>query len=392
MTRKEKTHPSNRKARLLLAGLFLAAVAGKLYYDDYMARQPTELTAFAMGSYVEQTLWGPGREQAAEEVPAAVTELENRISWRRGGEIAQINQQAGKEHVLVCRETQSLLEEMRALCKKSGGALDVTIGPVSALWSFDDSPSLPEPEAIAQALPLVDYTKLSLDWEEVWTSAPAQDGAHIDGITRAYTVQLADPAMSLDLGAIGKGAACDTAIALYREFGVTGAVIAVGGSVGLWGQKPDGKPFRVSVRDPAGTGSLGVLELSGGFVSTSGSYEKFFQQDGRTYCHLLDPRTGYPAESGLVSVTVWCPPDREWENPGALSDGLATACFVLGLEDSLPLLEAYGAQALFVEDGGQITLTDGLSGRFTLREQDPYFGTSTYSVAVVSLGGGPDGA
>ena len=124
---------------------------------------------------------------------------------------------------------------------------------------------------------------------------------------------LLDPGMSIDLGAAGKGAACDTALEEYRRAGIKGAVVAVGGSIGLYGKKPDGKDFRVSVRSPEGEGSLGVLELPGGFVSTSGSYEKFFQQDGRTYCHLLDPRTGYPAESGLTSVTVWC------QDSGALS-------------------------------------------------------------------------
>lgn len=172
--------------------------------------------------------------------------------------------------------------------------------------------------------------------------------------------------MALDLGAIGKGAACDAALECYRQSDVKAAVVAVGGSVGLYGTKPDGQAWRVSVRDPADAGGLGVLDLPGGFVSTSGSYEKFFEQDGKTYCHLLDPRTGFPAESGLASVTVWCPPDMEAGYPGALSDGLATACFVLGLEDSIPLLEQYGAQALFVDEEGWVTVTAGLREHFTL--------------------------
>ena len=111
-----------------------------------------------------------------------------------------------------------------------------------------------------------------------------------------------------------------------------------------------------------------MLSLPGGFVSTSGSYEKYFEQDGKKYHHILDPRTGYPAESGLVSVTVWCPPGMDVKYPGALSDGLATACFVLGLEDGMELLESYGAEGIFITEGGDITITEGLEGRFTLGE------------------------
>ncbi len=163
--------------------------------------------------------------------------------------------------------------------------------------------------------------------------------------------------MAVDLGAAGKGAACDKALAVYQEAGLAGGVAAAGGSVGLYGKKPGGSLWQISVRDPWGGGSVGVLELEEGFVSTSGSYEKTFQQDGITYHHLIDPKTGYPAESGLVSVTV-C------SGSGALSDCLSTACFVLGEEKSLPLLESFSAQALFIHEDGSITCTPGLEEAF----------------------------
>lgn len=361
--------PERRKAKrfalcLTLAALLLVLGFGFFHFISRANREES-LDSFVMGSYVRQTLWGPKSQDTMLEVCVRLAELEAHLTWRdfvgeeSQRDVANLNHARGKK-VDISPETGTLLAEAQELAKRSGGAFDPTIGPVSALWSFDDSPSLPEPESIAQVLPLVDYTKLSLDWEEVWTSAPAQDGAHIDGITRAYTVRLADTAMAVDLGAMGKGAACGAAVEAYRQAGVKAAVITVGGSVGLFGQKPDHKPFRVSVRNPKGEGSMGVLDLDGGFVSTSGSYEKYFEEDGRRYHHLLDPRTGYPAESGLVSVTVWC------EDSGALSDGLATACFVLGLEDGMALLESYGAQGLFVDEAGIVTLTPGWAERFSL--------------------------
>lgn len=357
------------KARLLWAGLFLLTLGLCLFW---FARQnaETSLQTFAMGSYVRQTAWGPGGKAAMEAASQAAAELENRISWRREGDIAKMNSQAGGEPVTVDESTAigELLDELLELCERSGGALDITIGPVSRLWDFDGEPRVPGEDELKEALALVGHTKLSMESEEYMYGEDRADGSHMDCLGTRYRVSLKEPGMALDLGAVGKGAACDAAAASYRQAGVRGAVAAVGGSVGLYGEKPGGKAFRVSVRDPKGdqAGSLGVLELPGGYVSTSGSYEKYFEQNGERYHHILDPRTGYPAESGLVSVTVWCPPDMDWEWPGALSDGLATACFVLGLEDGQKLLEGYGAEGIFITGGGAVAVTPGLEGRFSL--------------------------
>ena len=229
------------------------------------------------------------------------------------------------------------------VCQASGGAFDITIAPISWLWDFDEEPHLPQASTIESLLPAVDYTQLSLQ----------EDG----------TAALRSSSSALDLGAVGKGAACDAAVAAYQEAGVERAVVSVGGSVGVYGEKPFGQKWQVSVRNPDTDGALGVLSVSSGFLSTSGSYEKQFTEDGVTYHHLLDPSTGYPADSGLLSVTVW-------SSSGALSDALSTACFVLGLEDSLPLLEQFDSQALFITQERQIYLTSGLEDAFTLSSGD----------------------
>lgn len=367
MTHNKKARlPLGRRARFFAGGLgILLLLTGGILWASAGRNTRYELSSFSMGSYVQQTLWGAKSEQTAADVSAALNDLENRISWRREGDIAQINRQAGKEPVLVEEDTLALLEEMLALCEKSGGALDITLGPVTRLWDFDNEPRLPGGDELEAALKLVGCDRL-LTGGDAFFAFAAVSRELFDGDASALeqAAALLDPGMSIDLGAVGKGAACDTALKEYRRAGIKGAVVAVGGSIGLYGEKPDGKPFRVSVRDPAGAGSLGVLELSGGFVSTSGSYEKFFEQDGKTYCHLLDPRTGYPAESGLVSVTVWC------EDSGALSDGLATACFVLGPEKGLALLAEYGAEGVLVDDGHKVAVTAGLKERFSLTAQD----------------------
>ena len=331
----------SQKARVLLAAVFvIVLIAAPVVY--FRADNGVfSFTAFAMGSYVDQTLYGRKGEDAGPAVEQALFDLESRISWRKEqSAIYQLNHADGSP-VPLDASTRSILETALAVSEESGGAFDPTIAPISWLWNFDSDPRLPSGEEIEGALPLVDYTRLSL----------GDDGATLPS------------GMAIDLGAAGKGAACDTAVEIYKQYGVKSAVIAVGGSIGLYGEKVDGL-WRVSVRDPWGEDSMGVLELGEGFVSTSGSYEKTFEQDGTAYHHLLNPKTGYPAHSGLVSVTVY-------SAGGALSDCLSTACFVLGYEKSLPLLEHFDAEALFIDEQGHVTATPGLEGFYWDREGSP---------------------
>lgn len=298
------------------------------------------VTTFSMGSYVQQTVYGSGREDAARLAANAVAELEDLISWRKeDSDVARLNEQAGEEFIELDERTVQVLSTCLEVCRESDGAFDITIAPVSRLWNFDENPHLPDNSMIEKFVQKVDYSTFSL----------LEDGT---AALRKYDT-------ALDLGAVGKGAACDEAIAAYAESNVDRAIVAVGGSVGVYGQKPFGKPWTIAVRDPNGDSSLGTLKIYDGFVSTSGSYEKSFTEDGTTYHHILNPATGYPAESGLLSVTVKC-------SSGALSDALSTACFVLGLDDSLPLLEKFGAQAIFVTEDNEIYLTDGIKDAFAL--------------------------
>lgn len=172
---------------------------------------------------------------------------------------------------------------------------------------------------------------------------------------------------TLDLGAVGKGIACDVAQNyLKQQKEISGAVIAVGGSILLYGSKVDGSNWNVAVQNPRGQDgeAMGVLSLSGTTnVSTSGDYEKYFMQDGKRYHHILDPSTGYPAESGLISVTVV-------SDSGLLSDGLSTACFVLGKEKGQKLLETYGAEGIFIDQNKKVTVTKGLKDKFTILDEE----------------------
>ncbi len=329
---------ARRLSRVLAAAGALALMAGIAVFV-LTGDSGHTVTTFSMGSYVQQTVYGRNREEGAKAAAGAALELENLISWRVGeSDVGRLNEEAGKEFVTIDPRTEKILSSSLAICEASGGAFDITIAPVSRLWDFDENPHLPDSALIEEFREKVDYSGLSLPG---------------DG-----TAALRYHDTALDLGAVGKGAACDAAVEAYRESGVERGIVAVGGSVGVYGTKPFGADWVIAVRDPAG-GSLGTLKLQEGFVSTSGSYEKYFTEQGKTYHHLLDPATGYPAESGLVAVTVK-------SGEGVLSDGLSTACFVLGLEQSLPLLEEFHAEAIFVTDQHQVYVTQGLWENFSL--------------------------
>ena len=144
---------------------------------------------------------------------------------------------------------------------------------------------------------------------------------------------------------------------------VSGAIIAVGSSVGLYGEKTSGQPWNIAVPDPTSDTALGTLSLSAGFISTTDNCTNAFEENGIRYHAVLDPATGYPAESGLASVTVV-------STSGALSDALSAACFVLGLEDGLALLDVYDAEGIFLDTAGTVTLTDGLKPAFSLTTKE----------------------
>lgn len=316
--------------------------------------EKTETTNFLMGTYVTQTVYGGdtvARTSAVTAANQAVSQLNDRISWRTdGSDIQRLNSSAGGDPVSIDPETATVLQRALEVAERSKGAYDPTILPLSLLWNFDseETTAAPEDADIQRYLPYVDYKQLELD-------------------TDTYTAALGGKHAAIDLGAIGKGAGADVAVAAYADSQITGGLIAVGGSIGVYGTKPDGTPWKIGVRDPHSgddkEASMGVLSIDSGFVSTSGTYELMFEENGVVYHHILDPDTGYPADTDLLSVTVWC-------DNGALSDALSTTCLVLGVEDSLDLLASYDADAVFITNENQVIVTDDLKDRFELTSSD----------------------
>lgn len=304
-------------------------------------------TGFAMGTVISQNIYSSDGEEIAAQVLDVIDELEKTISWRiEGSDVANINEAAGSgKAVEVSEKTGLWLAECMDVYEKSGGKLDITVGAAARLWDIGgENPRIPEAEELAEALATVGCDKLVLEGTNVLYE---QSGGQ------------------LDLGAVGKGIACDEIAEFLTGFGAENDIdingtFSVGGSVLIYGSKPNGASWKIGIRDPRGEdgdymGSLTFSQKEGEsiFVSTSGDYEKYFEEDGKRYHHILDPHTGYPADSGLISVTVIC-------DSGLLSDGLSTACFVLGREKALDLLDLYGAEGILVDQDKNVYVTEGI--------------------------------
>lgn len=303
------------------------------------------ITDTAMGTDCSVRVFGA--KGAAKDIIDMLSDIENRyLSWRiEGSDIANLNEKASEDKSVTPSEwTYDYLEKVLALANESNGAFDPTLGRLSQLWNLGtDEPYIPKKSEVTELLFETGWEKITLDNGKVYL----KDGVQID------------------LGAAGKGIGCDEARILLEETDAEAAVVAVGGSILTYGDKPDGKPWKIGITNPRtedGEAYLGSLTIEGTrSISTSGDYEKYVIEDGVRYHHILDPKTGYPAESGLISVTIVC-------EEGWLSDGLSTACFVLGYEDSLPLLETYQAEAVFVTEDKKVLVTDGLKDTFTLTD------------------------
>lgn len=303
------------------------------------------ITDTAMGTDCSVRVYGS--DGTAKDIMDMLSDIENKyLSWRiEGSDIANINENVSEsEPVMPSKWTYSYLENVLDLARESNGAFDPTLGRVSQLWNLEsDNPYIPSKSELTELLLETGWEKISLGGGEVFL----KDGVQID------------------LGAVGKGIGCDEARKMLEETDADAAVVSVGGSILTYGKKPDGKSWKIGIANPRtedGESYLGSLTIDGTCsISTSGDYEKYVIEDGVRYHHILDPKTGYPAESGLISVTIVC--DDGW-----LSDGLSTACFVLGYEDSLPLLETYQAEAVFVTEDKEVIVTDGLKDMFTLTD------------------------
>jgi len=310
--------------------------------NDYLVNEARD---FAMGTLVTQKVYGPNGEAAIDEAMAKIRELEEMLSFNADrGDVFNLNQNAGKEKVELNPITIELIQKALEISELSGGKFDITVGPLVRAWGIGtEDARVPSPEEIEQLLPLVNYRDIEIEGNTAFLKKPGQ---------------------MIDLGGIAKGYAGDEVIKIYKKLGIKSAVVNLGGNVVTLGGKPDGSPWVVGIMSPRkeedSEQHLGAIMVKDKAVVTAGDGERYFIQDGVRYHHILDPDTGYPAKSDLMSVTLVT-------DSSFVADALDTAVFILGLEKGRKLIEDYGGvEAIFVTTDKKIYVTEGLKDNFTL--------------------------
>jgi thiamine biosynthesis lipoprotein len=336
-------------------------------------QSPPAQSEFVLGTVCTVNLYRYGSSPVYGKIFSRLKELEGMFSANSANSILSvINAAAGIEPVPAGEDLIRVLERALYFARVSGGAFDPTIGPLVRLWGIGtENAGVPGDREIEEALSLVNWRDVHLDRER-------------------GMVFLARPGMALDLGAIANGYAADEVVKIIAAAGIPFAVIDLGGNIYAYGEKEENRPWRIGIQNPLEPRGiyLGVLEwqkadpkdppdrdrrtayawsgrtvdpLADKTVVTSGIYERFFEYAGRNYHHILSTQDGYPAETGLLSVTVIAENSMD-------ADALSTAAFALGWEKGSALIKAQGAEAVFVLADKRIRCSPGAAAVFTLSD------------------------
>ena len=320
---------------LLLFLIVGCSPGGKKMYKD---------TRVSLYTIVTVTVYADSKQDATIAIDETFNEMDRLGKllnfYSDDSEVSKINQMAGIKPVKVSQDTVQVIKKALYISKVTDGAFDITIGAIVKLWDFEKK-ILPDEKDIKAKLHLVNYKNVVIDENK-------------------STVFLKRKGMKIDLGGIAKGYATDRAVEVLKEHGIREGIVVVGGEVKPFGKKPDGEAWRVGIRNPDQKVKedevFAIIELDGKAISTSGGYEKFFVKDGKTYHHILDPATGYPAY-GCKSVSIIAK-----DAP----DGFPTGIFVLGPQKGLEVVKRLGIDAVIMDERGNILMTNGIRNKLVL--------------------------
>lgn len=320
-----------------IAGILLV-MATFLFTSCTKAPEKSEEYFFAMDTYMKIEAYGESAANAVSQARACVEELEK--LWSATDENSEIYAINHGETPELSDETLDLLSFTLEMSAKTNGAFDATIYPVLTAWGFTaDEHRVPEESELAELLKKVGYEKVLVDGEKV----------------------ALEQGMMLDFGGAAKGWASDECARIMRENGVKSALINLGGNVYALGKRVDGNLWRIGVADPLSESAenAGIVEVCDRAVVTSGSYQRYFTQNGKTYGHIINPKTGYPADNDLLSVTIVA-------EEGKLCDVLSTALFVMGREQAERFWrENGGFEMILIAKSGEIFVTAGIAESFS---------------------------
>lgn len=296
---------------------------------------------FAMDTYMTLTAYGKNAKKALDEAVDEINNIEQLVSTGiDSSEVSQINKN-GKGS--VSETTGYLIKRSKEIYDSTNGVFDITIYPIMQAWGFPtENYRVPGKKELKKLRGLMGADHVLYD-------------------EKKQEVTLNKEGMKIDLGGIAKGYTSSKVMDIFKENGISSAVISLGGNVQTLNGKPDGSDWRVAVENPADTGSyIGVLSIKDKAVITSGGYERYFKQDGKTYHHIIDPATGYPADNGLISVTIV-------SDDGTLADGLSTSLFIMGEEKAAQFWKENSEkfETIMETADGKLYVTEGIGDSLT---------------------------
>lgn len=322
---------------LLVAALMLAGCSAQTSAEE--SSQTREV--YAMDTVMTLEAYGQNADAALDEAVAEIERLDALWSIASSdGEIARLN---AEKQITASADTLALLTRAKEISAATDGLFSTTIAPLMEAWGFTSGDyRVPDEAELSALLAHVDDEEIAISDSTVTIPADAK----------------------VDLGGIAKGFTSARVMEIFRENGIKNGILSLGGNVQALGTKPDGSLWRVGLQDPSDERALfATLELADKAVITSGAYERNFEQDGIVYHHIIDPRTGYPAESGLSSVTIV-------SDDGTLADGLSTALFIMGKEAAVEFWRSHrdDFDMVLLADDGAVTVSAGIADALTLSD------------------------
>ncbi|MBQ8083549.1 MAG: FAD:protein FMN transferase [Clostridia bacterium] len=333
---------------VMVCAMALTGCAGKKSSSENTAsdEEPYSKDIFAMDTYMTVSAYGDAGEKAVDAAVKEINRLDALLSTgKASSEVSELNANDGGK---LSADTNALMDAALDLYESTDHVFDITIYPVMKLWGFtDQNYKVPSDGDLKAALKLVDASTLDYNKSKK---------------TVAFTVD----GTQIDFGGIAKGYTSATVAQLYKDYGVTSGLVNLGGNVQTVGFKPDGTEWRIGIQHPEDENDmLGVVQTHDQAVITSGGYERNFEEDGVVYHHIIDPSTGYPADSGLISVTIV-------SEDGTLADGLSTSLFIMGKDKAIEYWKAHSKDFDFVlcEDDGTLVVSKGLKDKFTPQDEN----------------------
>ncbi len=324
--------------RRILIPLFVAL----LVLLSGCAEGKAERQIYIMDTVCNISVSGEGCEETVGQIEDLLEEVDLMCSPTREESEVNVLNRAASEGVAPSSELLDMLKKGQEISSETDGAFDITLGKLIELWDIGGANNIPNDSQIADALSMCGAEKLEIEGDTVRL---------LNGCT-------------VNLGGIAKGYAAGRAMEILRENNATRALLSLGGNICVWGEKEDGTPWKIGVRDPNGSASdyIGILELRDTVIAVSGDYERFFEKDGVLYHHIIDSSTGKPAQSDIRSVSVVC-------RDGARADALSTALFVMGKERALEFWRnSDDFECIIVGNDMEVIVTQGLSDKLHLTD------------------------